>query len=1243
MFIDEPSTDAPEPCSAAGADGLRRRVRESYLADEAELIRARIAQTGLSSAERLRISEDAAELVEAVRREKSPRFIEAFLAEYGLSSREGIALLCLAEALLRVPDDLTADELIADKLAAGDWRKRRGATGSSLVRLARWGLAAAGGFVDGGAAAFDPAARRIANPAARRAVRFFARRTIAALGDRFVYGRTIPEAFRRARKLEAKGYTHSYDMLGEGARTDADAARLFGMYMDLARALPSQARGADWRANPGISVKLSAIHPRYEFAQRAAAVPELAEKLVALCRAAADANVGISVDAEEADRLDISLDIFEAVAMAPALKGWDGFGVVVQAYGRRSMPAIDWIYDLAGRARKRLALRLVKGAYWDTEIKRAQVLGLDGFPVFTRKAHTDVSYLACARRLLGMTDRILPQFGTHNAHTLTALLRIAGPDADFEFQRIHGMGEALHELNRARRGRPCRVYAPIGEHRDLLAYLVRRLLENGANSSFVHQIADPTVPPTTVARDPIGEAERNLPDAHNPRIAAPARIFGPERRNARGWDIAEPLTVAALEEARAPFERRRWRAAPDVDGRGPARLVRNPARPEDVVGEVVDATPEAAAAAVGRALEGFGRWSATPAEARADALERTAELYERHAPELMAIAAREAGKNWLDCVGEIREAVDFCRYYANEARRHARAGRSEGRGVFACISPWNFPLAIFTGQALGPLAAGNAVVAKPAGQTCLIAARAVALMREAGVPEDAFVFLPGRGSVVGSALMADPRIAGACFTGSTEVARLIDRSMSERADPAAPFVAETGGLNAMIVDSTALPEQAVRDIVVSAFQSAGQRCSALRILYVQKDVERELLEMLTGAMDALRVGDPWLLSTDVGPTIDEHAMREIADYVAEQKRRGRLVHEAAAPESGWFVAPTLLRADGIESVEREVFGPVLHVATFEASDLDPLVDRINARGFGLTLAVHTRVDPRHGLVAARARIGNVYVNRNQIGAVVGSQPFGGEALSGTGPKAGGPHYLSAFLARPRFAGPAAGADREFAPARPETIRDAVARVAARADKAADPDQLRERIRALFTQLNGQAPAAAVEALDDAAGIAAAETELPGPTGERNFLKLHPRGTFLCLGDIRRADPPGSWSSLLQAIPALALGGAAVVLTQRADAVNRAATAAGLPLAAVAGGPPAPDDIGRIDGLAGVCAVGDTAALRAIRVALARREDQFTPLIVDRRAPARFAHERTVCIDTTAAGGNATLMGEAAAA
>jgi len=807
--------------------------------------------------------------------------------------------------------------------------------------------------------------------------------------------------------MARQGYCFSYDMLGEAACNEADARRYHLAYSDAITALSSYCTANDVGLNPGISVKLSALHPRYEFSQRQRVLSELVPRLASLAQLARSAGMGFNIDAEEADRLELSLDVIDALWSDRTFAGWEGLGVVIQAYAPRAPSVIEWVYKRACQLDRRLMVRLVKGAYWDTEIKRAQVLGLDRYPVFTRKASTDLCYLVCAQKLLQMTDRIYPQFATHNAHTVAAVKQMAEVGQEtFEFQRLHGMGEALYRPVTADQGYRCRIYAPVGRHRDLLAYLVRRLLENGANSSFVNQITDLQFSPEEIAADPVEMIESTGISIPNPLVALPPDLFGGSRVNAKGWDLSDPLDLRCLDKAREPFRFESWRAGPMVGSiltRGVGRTTTNPADPADCVGRVEEADSQHVEIALATA-DRCGSWPRLVGSERADCLERVAELYEQNTGELLALATREAGKTLLDGISEVREAVDFLRYYADRARQ--LDDRSHPRGIVVCISPWNFPLAIFTGQIAGALAAGNSVIAKPAEQTPLIAALAVRLMHEAGVPMNAIQLLPGPGSTVGTGLISDPRIAAVCFTGSTGTARAINRAMARAGNPDAVLIAETGGLNAMLVDSTALPEQAIRDVLVSAFQSAGQRCSALRLLYLQEDIESRFLDMLFGAMEELSLGDPWALATDIGPVIDSESQQNIEAYCQEMEGQGRLLKKLDRSRLGFSVPPAVYRIKGIEAMDREVFGPILHVASFATDGIEQVVDAVNGRGYGLTFGLHTRIDKRVQRMIDRLMVGNLYVNRNQIGAVVGSQPFGGEGLSGTGPKAGGPFYVS---------------------------------------------------------------------------------------------------------------------------------------------------------------------------------------------------------------------------------------------
>ncbi len=1012
-------------------DRLRAEIADWHRRDETQAVETLLDVAHLEQASRDRIAERARTLVGDVRRHRLGKGgIDAFMQEYELSSQEGVVLMCLAEALLRIPDRETADALIRDKLGPADWEKHVGNSDSVFVNASTWALMLTGRVVslhDYREQSLKSVLGRLVSRVGEPMIRQSVTQGMRILGRQFVMGRSIEEALARASADQERGYRHSFDMLGEAAHTAADAKRYLDAYQGAIAAIGKHGADRGPIDSSGISVKLSALHPRYEFAQRERAFAELVPRLMALATHAREVDIGFTVDAEEAERLELSFDVIARVFSDDALKGWEGFGLALQAYQKRAYPAVDWLAELARSNGRRLMLRLVKGAYWDTEIKLAQEGGHDGYTVFTRKASTDVSYIACARRILSHADAFFPQFATHNAHTLATIVEMAGPRRDYEFQRLHGMGEALYgQVVEGDQALPCRIYAPVGNHEDLLPYLVRRLLENGANTSFVNRIVDERAPVDDIIADPL-EKMRGLATKPHPHIPTPPDIYRPERRNSRGIDVSDPLELMPLDAAMRQALEREWRAAPLVGGearQGDEQPVLDPADRRRQVGSVVTADASLVETAMVGAASAAPAWDATGAEDRARALERTAELMERDMPVLMALAVREAGKTVPDSVAEVREAVDFCRYYASRCRQDFAAPTSlpgptgernelslHGRGVFVCISPWNFPLAIFTGQVTAALAAGNAVVAKPAEQTPLIAHHAVTLMHEAGVPAQALQLLPGDGETVGAPLVNHPLVAGVAFTGSTETARTIHKALAHKGGPIVPLIAETGGQNAMIVDSSALPEQVVSDAIASAFQSAGQRCSALRVLYLQSDIADKTIEMLTGAMAELVIGDPARLCTDVGPVIDAAALDILEAHAARMAKESRLIYECALGSecaAGTFFAPRAFEIDSIGQLEREVFGPVLHVLRFRADELDAVIDDINATGYGLTVGLHSRIDTTIDTIHARLKVGNAYVNRNQIGAVVGVQPFGGEGLSGTGPKAGGPRYLHRF-------------------------------------------------------------------------------------------------------------------------------------------------------------------------------------------------------------------------------------------
>ena len=996
----------------------RAAIAPLHRVSEHEALSDLVPAAKSTRSERVRALARARSLLEALRQPGRAGWVERFLQEYSLTSEEGAALLGLAEAYLRVPDAATADALIRDKLAGGDWRAHLGAD-SVLVNSATLGLILAQALSEAPAGTVRGLVARLGEPAVRTAVAG----AMQTMGQAFVLGRDIAEALRRADRGANRAFRYSFDMLGEGARTAADARDYLDSYAAAIRAVGAGAgQGGDIFAMDSVSVKLSALCPRYEPFQAARAVPELTSRLIDLARIAREAGVGLTVDAEESERLEMSLDIIEGAARDPGLADWDGLGMAVQAYQKRAPAVIAWAQRLAETTGRRLMVRLVKGAYWDSEIKRAQERGLADYPVFTRKSGTDVSYLACARALLA-APRLFPAFATHNALTVATVLEWAGTPDGYEFQRLHGMGDGLYEGLMAERGLAVRVYAPVGGYRDLLAYLVRRLLENGANTSFVHQIADHNVRDEDVLADPVERARAGGLTPH-PAIARPVDLYAPDRRNSAGVDLWDTAAAGPFLEQIAAATRALAAAAPLIGGRerkGVARDIRNPAAHDRRVGVVAEVDPGLVEEALALAAAAQPAWDARGPEARAEILDRLADLIERDRARLMALLTSEAGKTLTDAQGEVREAADFCRYYALQARRQFITLRLpgptgelnelslHGRGIFACISPWNFPLAIFLGQIAAALVAGNAVASKPAPQTPLVAMAAARLALEAGVPADVLALLPG-GPAVGEALVGDRRVAGVAFTGSTATARRIARALlADEARPLVPLIAETGGINAMLVDSTALPEQVMADVITSAFLSAGQRCSALRLLCLHEDIAEPVLTMLRGAMAELVIGDPADSATDVGPVIDPAARQAIEAHV--DRWRSRILYACPLPAAavgGSFVAPTLIRLDAVEDLDHEVFGPVLHVVTFRSGTMEATLDRIQAGGYGLTLGVHSRIGGVARAVRERARVGNVYVNRSMIGAVVGVQPFGGEGLSGTGPKAGGPHYLPRF-------------------------------------------------------------------------------------------------------------------------------------------------------------------------------------------------------------------------------------------
>jgi RHH-type proline utilization regulon transcriptional repressor/proline dehydrogenase/delta 1-pyrroline-5-carboxylate dehydrogenase len=1012
-------------------DALRKAINVAYRMDETQCVSDLLLQAQLPAQTMQAIAQQAEQLVAGIRkRRKQEGGLDAFLAEYDLSSMEGIALMCLAEALRRVPDKTNMDKLIRDKLRQGQWENHQGQSDSIFVNAMTWGLVLTGKLVTSDqplekslGATLKKLVARSGMPAVRMAVN----QMMKIMSQQFVMGQSIEDALKRAREAEKKGYRYSYDMLGEAAYTEHDAKRYFLAYQQAIQAIGKQAKQVNCLANPGISVKLSALHPRYQYAQRARVIQELIPQVLKLAQLAKAANIHFTIDAEEADRLELSLDVIEAVFTDSSLSGWEGFGLAVQAYQKRAVPLIDWLAALAKSQQRRIMVRLIKGAYWDSEIKWAQVLGQAGYPVFTRKAATDVCYLACVKKLFSLHENFYLAFGTHNAYTVAAVKAMAPANVAYEFQCIHGMGYPLYDqiIDATAEGAACRIYAPVGGYIDLLPYLMRRLLENGANTSFIHLIANETLPVAQLVESPTVKLASMKHKPH-PTIPLPRDLYGIARKNAKGIDLTDHEALQTLASALTLALQQQYRALPLVGStlkheESCVQSIVDPADTRRIVGSVVEANAQHVEIALQRASAAHTRWCVTPVVERAACLEKMAELLEDNMAQFMLLAIREAGKTLPDALAEVREAIDFCRYYALEGKRLFGApqvlpgptGETNtlsmvGRGVVACISPWNFPLAIFLGQVSAALVAGNSVIAKPAEQTPLIASLAVQLFHQAGVPDDVLQLLPGKGEVVGQQLVTDNRVKAVIFTGSTETARHINQALAARSGEFVPLIAETGGQNAMLVDSTALPEQVTRDVLESAFKSAGQRCSALRVLFLQEEIADKMLEMLQGAMAELRMGDPGLLATDIGPVIDSEARAMLQQHFDHLSKTAKLLYQVPLPEAcqqGHFFAPCMFEIESISQLKREVFGPILHVCRYKMAELDQVLAAINQTGYGLTFGIHSRIDDTVAYVRERIHAGNIYVNRNMIGAVVGVQPFGGEGLSGTGPKAGGPNYL----------------------------------------------------------------------------------------------------------------------------------------------------------------------------------------------------------------------------------------------
>ncbi|HEZ0913150.1 TPA: bifunctional proline dehydrogenase/L-glutamate gamma-semialdehyde dehydrogenase PutA [Neisseria meningitidis] len=1186
---------------------LRQAITDAYRRNEIEAVQDMLQRAQMSDEERNAASELARRLVTQVRAGRTKAGgVDALMHEFSLSSEEGIALMCLAEALLRIPDNATRDRLIADKISDGNWKSHLNNSPSLFVNAAAWGLLITGKLTATNDKQMSSALSRLISKGGAPLIRQGVNYAMRLLGKQFVTGQTIEEALQNGKEREKMGYRFSFDMLGEAAYTQADADRYYRDYVEAIHAIGKDAAGQGVYEGNGISVKLSAIHPRYSRAQHGRVMGELLPRLKELFLLGKKYDIGINIDAEEANRLELSLDLMEALVSDPDLAGYKGIGFVVQAYQKRCPFVIDYLIDLARRNNQKLMIRLVKGAYWDSEIKWAQVDGLNGYPTYTRKVHTDISYLACARKLLSAQDAVFPQFATHNAYTLGAIYQM-GKGKDFEHQCLHGMGETLYDqvVGPQNLGRRVRVYAPVGTHETLLAYLVRRLLENGANSSFVNQIVDENISIDTLIRSPFDTIAEQGIHLHN-ALPLPRDLYGKCRLNSQGVDLSNENVLQQLQEQMNKAAAQDFHAASIVNGKahdvGEAQPIKNPADHGDVVGTVSFADATLAQEAVGAAVAAFPEWSATPAAERAACLRRFADLLEQHTPALMMLAVREAGKTLNNAIAEVREAVDFCRYYANEAE-HTLPQDAKAVGAIVAISPWNFPLAIFTGEVVSALAAGNTVIAKPAEQTGLIAGYAVSLMHEAGILTSALQLVLGAGDV-GAALTNDARIGGVIFTGSTEVARLINKALAKRGDNPV-LIAETGGQNAMIVDSTALAEQVCADVLNSAFDSAGQRCSALRILCVQEDVADRMLDMIKGAMDELVVGKPIQLTTDVGPVIDAEAQQNLLNHINKMKGVAKSYHEVKTAadvdsEKSTFVRPILFELNNLNELQREVFGPVLHVVRYRADKLDSVIDQINSKGYALTHGVHSRIEGTVRHIRSRIEAGNVYVNRNIVGAVVGVQPFGGHGLSGTGPKAGGSFYLQKLTRAGEWVAP--------------TLSQI-----GQADEAA-----LKRLEALVHKLpfNAEEKKAAAAALGHARirTLRRAETVLTGPTGERNSISWHAPKRVWIHG--------GSTVQAFAALTELAASGIQAVVEPDSPLASYTADLEGLLL---------------VNGKPETVGISHVAALSPLNSArkqeLAAHDGALIRILPSENGLdiLQVFEEISCSVNTTAAGGNASLM------
>ena len=1247
---------------------IRQKIRNFYRIEENLAVDHILPEAEVNMRARSRAWERARTMVLRIRREQEGHGgIDALLNEYSLSTAEGVVLMCLAEALLRVPDKATQDELIRDKLSKGQWTPHLGASDSFFVNASSWGLLMTGSMVNyadkrqkENFGTLKKLLGRLGEPVIRKAMNI----AMKIMGKQFVMGENIKDAVLRAQDKERSGYVYSYDMLGEGARTAKDAQRYYDAYAKAIEVIGKAAAGKGPRRSPGISVKLSAIHPRYEFTHRDRVLREIPAKLKALCLMAKKYDIGLTVDAEESERLDISLDIIEMVFCDPELENWSGFGLAVQAYQKRALYVIDWLRDLTKRAGRKIMVRLVKGAYWDTEIKNAQKDGLEHFPVFTRKSSTDVSYHACANRLLDYRDTIYPQFATHNAYTASVIIELAGDDKEgFEFQCLHGMGDTLYDQIVTVDHIQCRVYAPVGEHEDLLAYLVRRLLENGANSSFVNAIVDDTKPVESLLEDPVEKTQR-LKRKYNEQIAKPIDLYGNERFNSKGMDLTDINALEPLNNTLDRWFNLKRLTLDNIPADGHA--VRNPANHSEIIGYHRYDNDQQMLDKLAKAQQAFATWSQTSVADRASLLLRTSDILERHMDELIGLCIKEAGKVAQDGIDEVREAVDFCRYYAARAKELVEDDRLLPRGVVLCISPWNFPLAIFLGQVAAALVTGNTVLAKPAEQTSLIALRAVELMESVGMPEGVLQVVISPGSQVGKTLLPDERIKAVMFTGSTQTGTLISQILASRGGEQVPLIAETGGQNCMIVDSTALPEQVVDDVISSGFQSAGQRCSALRILYLQEDIADDVTEMLIGALQELTIGDPALLATDIGPVIDQKALDSLNKHVVDMQTKATLLYECKLenlPESSTFFAPRLYQIDNINVLEREVFGPCVHIIRFKAKDLEKVIEEINSTGFGLTMGIHSRIEERAADLAKLSRAGNVYINRNMIGAIVGVQPFGGRGLSGTGPKAGGPHYLGRLMiekATPKALTDDYQPDQDLALLSDEKGRQQAQEIMQKACGAEHQWRmtvLNTRISAVRQLLAKISKVDSVEELAEDLNrtLSTARSQLisierrlnkpkvlPGPTGESNLLYLEPRGILVCFADKNVTFE--YWT--LSVVTALATGN--VVISVVSDLFYDEAMEFRTHFIAT-GSPEGVLQVAKLahleallsePKLAGVVIDSKSARSAFVTHKLAQREGAILPVIsaeYNDNLIQRLLTEKTISTDTTASGGNTSLM------